>query len=458
MKKKKNKTKPLIITGCFIFLLVAVLIIIILAQPKAEDDWTGEMGDINIVETEEDIETLPGNITDSFGLEYEYTRIASLGFETYVPVGWEVLCEKDYIYFIAPESETDYKYTEIAFCVSNINSGRHIKDAASLTMLSEYVQNNLRYHSHNIPFVISTISGNVYTELYDMDKPKYIVRTTDKYEEYDTIPEYASNMIEGYHFIGYYCAPKLVFVHEDDPIRSQVQPYSVYYQLYMDGQDTTVFAAVNGPLATEERIQEIGKTIAYNTNPYKNTKYDYRGSFEEIKMKRVKIGSLEFATKDMEDIEEQQGTDYYVSKLSSDPENLAYQSYFIVREHRYEENYKDIVDDSFMLAEWNISNENVETLIKKYARNKLLQQPVYSTSKENVVMMGKEAVKVIWSVDMPYGSDARKYTNAIMPAKFCTYVIPDGENVYTITISYTTYQKYSALNYLEKVLSISRLD
>lgn len=422
MKKEKTRkelNKNLLIVAIFLVIAAIILIILnIISNSKEEINWDDDnYGDIAISdEEEEEKEVFPDNITDAYGLEYEYTKIPAYGFSTYIPVGWEIKYEKDFLYFIAPE-DSDYQYTEIAFCTMDLNS---IYDKTELMYITDYAQKNIRNHNHDYPFVISTVSNNQYVELKDGDR-----------------------------LIGYYCQPLTEFIWEDEPIKSHWSPYTVFYQLNTNAS-TTTFSAVVGPRNNYLQIDEIGKTIAYNTFSYSNTDFDYN-EFEKISYEKQTIGNMFFRVKSSDDVVKQ-GNTY---NLSNNPKSLAFNCKLQVQQDYLEGELDDYLTDEKMLAMWVNSNDVIKENYTEF-NNKNLDNPTFKIeSSENVAMFNKNCRKITWRVDLDITASSRKYVNAIMPATFTTYLVPDGNNVYSYTINYTVYQKYSALKYIEKTMQLS---
>lgn len=459
-KKKKILTRSEMqnkIIKALIFLGIALIVLVILNIIKNKEqkveNWSEEnFGDIVLTETEEDVEEIPPNIFDAFGLEYEYTKIPSLGFSTYIPVGWEFLYQDDYLYFMSPKDGGDeMQQVEIAFCVTDVNN---IKDKQELLLISEYAQKNLRNHCQNLPFVISTVTNNQYTELYDETKPVYIVKSSTSYNEYLEEPIDAKVYEKGYHLIGYYCNPLCQFVYEDNPIKSNWSPYAAFYQLNTN-KTTTLFASIVGPRMYELQIEEIGKTIAYNTNEYENTKFDFN-TFEKTKFKKRTIGDMFYRIKDEEDVEEETSNLY---NLSTNPKSLGYNCRLSIKQDRLKVDLNDYFTEEIMTSLWLSSNEFANQEYTEFHRKESLTKPTYNIlTKDTVQMFNKNCMKITWNVDMELSSNSRKYVNSIMPTLFNTYLIPDGNNVYIYTINYTVYQKYSAQKYIDRVLELSGFD
>lgn len=427
-KDRKNKTmtkKEINKSFIFVFIILIIAFFVLLflnitKNPHNNATWDNtEYGDIVVSETEEEKEVLPENIFDAYGLEYEYTKIPYWGTYVYKPVGWEVLYQKDFIYFIAPDDvEGNYQNTEIALCVTNVSN---IYDKRELIYISDYVQKNIRNHRQDLPFVISTVSNNQYVDLYDGDK-----------------------------LIGYYCTPLCVFIYEDNPIKSNWSPYTTFYQLNTNNT-TSLFLAVVGQRNYEAEIEEIAKTIAYNSGAYKNTQFDYN-EFENIPLRKITIGDMFFRLKDTEDVKETNGG----YNLSTNISSLAFNCKLRVKQEYYTGELEDYFTEDIMKNIWIYSNDVIKDKYTEF-NNKVLENPTYTiTDDTNVQMFNKDCRKITWSVNMDISSSSRKYVNSIMPAMFTTYVIPgNNHDVYTFTINYTVYQKYSALNYLDRTMQLA---
>lgn len=426
-KKNKELTreelrKSIIFTLIILSIILVVLVIIKMSSSSEESiDWTdSNYGDIVISETEpEPEEILPNNIFDAYGLEYEYTKIPSLGLATYIPIGWEVITQKDFIYFVAPDDvEGNYKYIEIALCVTDVGN---IHDKKELVYISNYINNNIRNHNHDYPFVISTVTENQYVELKDGDE-----------------------------LIGYYCKPLVEFIYEDNPYKSHWSPYTVFYQLNTN-PTTTLFAAVVGPRNYIDEIDEIGKTIAYNTEKYSNTQFDFN-TYEKFNYAEYTIGKMTYRVKNTPDVSIFDG----VYNLSTDPTSLAFNSKLIVSQNILRvNNLEEYFTDSVMWSIWIKSNDVIYDNYTKW-NNKTITSPTFNIDNiETVQMYNKECKKIDWTINVDISSNARIYSSAIMPARFTTYLVPDSDSVYSFTITYTTYQKYSALKYLEKTMQLT---
>lgn len=448
---KSEMQKKIIVV--MIFLFIALIILVILNIIRYEDNkvvgWTDDnYGDIILSETKEEIEEIPENIFDDYGLEYEYVKIPSLGFSTYIPVGWEYLYQDEYLYFMSPkDGGEDMQQIEIAFCVTDVNN---IKDKNELLFISEYTQKNLRNHCQNLPFIISTISNNDYTELYDKSKPVYAINENNRYEETTETPIDTKVYENGYHFIGYYCKPLCQFVYEDNPTKSNWSPYAVFYQLNTNS-NTTLFTAITGPRMYDLQIEEIGKIISDNTSTYENTKFDFN-TFEKTKFKKYNIGNMFFRIKDEEDVEIK---DSYVANLSNNPKSLAYNCNVIIKQDRLKDELKNYFTEDIMKSLWLTSNEYSEENNTEFS-NKNLTLPTYNIiTSEEIQMFNRNCMKITWNIDMSIDENSRKYVNSIMPTQFTTYLIPDGKNIYLYTINYTQYQKYSAQKYIDRILELS---
>ena len=420
MTKKEINKSFVVVFAVLIISFFALLFLNISNKEKEVKGWDDtEYGDIVVSETTEEVEEIPENIFDAYGLEYEYVKIPSWGTYVYIPVGWEPLYQKDFIYFIAPDDvEGNYQNTEIALCVTDVSN---ISDKKELLYISDYVQKNIRNHNQDLPFVISTVSNNQYSDIYDV-----------------------------YKLLGYYCSPLSEFIYEDNPIKSHWSPYTSFYQLNTN-KTTSLFEAVVGPRNYSKEIEEIAKTIAYNSGAYKNTQFDYN-EFEKVPLKKVQIGDMFFRLKDTDDVKET-SSGY---NLSSDINSLAFNCKLKIKQEYYAGSLDDYFSEDFMKNIWIYSNDVIKDNYTEFT-NKRIQSPTYTINdEENVQIFNKDCKKITWSVNMNINSNSRKYVNAIMPAMFTTYIVPGNNNqIYTFTINYTVYQKYSALNYLERTMQLA---
>lgn len=438
MDRKKSLIQLSVVL--LIILIVAVAIKIVNRPPKLEDWSDTNYGDIVVTPSDEDVEVLPENIVDAYGLEYEAYKIPSLGIITFKPIGWEVRCEGEYIYFIAPEENTQsannaydyefssmldddkysaYKHAEIALCVLESEA---INDRYNVSFITEYAMRNLKCHNKR-KLAVGKISGQNFARMENKGE-----------------------------LIGYYCSPEVNFVIENQPEKGNAwSPYSLFYLLNTN-DNTCLFSSIIGPRNSSMQLDEIGKTIAYNTSAYKNTKFDFN-TFEKAPMSRIKVGNAEFLM--LDSYNENVVSGYY--NLSNNPNELTYDCIFYVFSQANADGFAskenlDSFNDTIMSAIWRTTSEAAKDNYHDVS-SKNLEMPKYVIEKEeSIEIAGKMAKKYTWNVSLPMDANSRQYLDSIMPVTYTSYVIPNGNQTYCFSIKYTLYQKYCAVNFIEKVM------
>lgn len=405
---------------------VSVMLIIILAgiigykfftREKAPDtdSWNGaEFGDIVVNMEEDEKEEIPDNIFDAYGLEYEYTKIPSFGIYTYKPVCWEILYDNDFFYFISPEDDEDYPHVEIALCTVNIGSINNVYDR---TFAQNYVQTNIKNHN-TTELAAKLITNNDYIAIKD-----------------------------GGDLFAYYAKPSIEYRRMDDAAKGGWNPYSVFYMLNVD-DDITTFCCVSGPKMLVDNIEEIAKTLAYNTARYENTKFDYN-ELMNVKMTRRSMDDMTYLVK-----EKVVETINYDGKydLSDNISSLAFNVKLVVRQEALDGDIEDFVDYDFMKSLFSITSPVYHEYESDFSR-KGLENPTFSVdSIEKREIAGKDARKVVWRAEIDNDSTGRTRTDSIMPKMFTTYIIHNNKDVYSFTINYTKYQKYAANEYIDKTM------
>lgn len=428
MENKSEYLKKNII-GVGIIASVILIIIIgykfITREKPTSESWTdAEFGDIVVTPEETETEELPENIFDMYNQEYEFTKLASVGVSTYKPVGWDAFYDNEFFYFTAPEGDENYPHVEIGICVVDIGSINNTYDRA---FAQKYMQENIKNHN-TTDLSAELFSNNSYT------------------------PVKINNEI-----IGYYSNPDIEFRREDDVSKGGWNPYSVVYLMYID-DDIAAFCCVTGPKMCIDRIDEMAKTVAYNTLKYTNTKFDF-AQLLNVPMKKTSIGNVTYMVKDLN--VESSETDFYNGAvtgyggnymLSTNISSIAYNCRLIVSMGSFEGNLDDYVDRNFMKNTYRSCSQIFQKNETEFER-KGLPSPQYKVdSIEAVSIANKDARKVTWHVEVESDSTSRTKVDSIMPKMFTTYVFHDNDTAYSFTVNYTKYQKYAATEYLNKTI------
>jgi len=435
-KEKKPLTRKRIKIQLFISLLffVAITLGVILLmkykEKQEESPWENKeefVGGIIISTQEEEKEVIPENIFDEYGLEYEFVKIPYWGISTYMPVGWKFTHEKDFLYFTSMDEDGEYKNAEIALCTMNVENFYNKKD---IMRCSYYIERNLRNHCF-------ADNGN-YVNL--------IIATCNNNTSYEDIKDEKGNLI------GYELNPYVTFADEDDPIFITRNEYGIHvlFHYLNTNHNYVTFSSVVGQKGYKDQLDAIGRIIKNNTKSYANTKFDDY-EFNRTKLQVAEVGNMFYRVIDSEYVE--RNSDKWT--LSTNVKSLAFNSILQVRQQRATENIEDVLTEKLMIDLWRNSNEVIKDSYMTITEKDLEIPYVRKIVTEDVSLFNKRCKIITWTVDAEINSTIRHYVNAIMPATFTTYIIPDKDNVYLFTINYTHFQKSSALEFMKKMMSLS---
>lgn len=413
MKKNSN-------TWLIILLITFAIVFIgykLLTREKGPDKWddTTEFGDINITEDEEEVEVIPENIVDAFGLEYEFTKMPTYGVSTYKPVGWDVEIEDDFIYFIAPEDvDGNYKHTEIAFCVISTNS---FFDLDEQKYIREYAHTNIKNHN-SVKMKASLVS----------------------------LVDYTTIKKNGEDF-GFFASPHVEFRRESDPLKGGWEPYAQFY-IIKTSDTEAVFIGTTGPLNYTMEIEEIAKTLAYNTENYVSNKFD-RENYTKFELEKVEYGNMYYSIKK----EVADSSNYTFMEIADEFNQHGYRSYFsVISKERNDDNDVELANNT--MSSLSAIHDPVYANSTKWFARKDIPEVKYNISfSESINMYGVTCKKILWNYNVELNNPSRKYMGGMMPKYFITYIVPspDGNNYY-FTINFTSYQKMSAESFIEKVM------
>lgn len=426
-KKKYLKREALSILIILLLIIAGISIYKIVTSEKSNlPEWdSSEFGDIVVTEEDADKEKIPDNITDAYGLEYEYIKIPSVGIYTYKPVQWEILYEDDFFYFLSPEGDDKYPHMEAAICTVSINN---IENTYDRTFAQRYIQKNIENHN------TQTLEAMLFLD-----------------NQYQRIEN-------GGETFGYYCAPNIEFTVPDQPEKGGWNPYSVIYMLNID-YDTATFLCFTGPKNYTMELDEVAKTMAYNTGKYENTDFDF-SDFLKTRMKKTKEGNISYLTRDKEfDSGNKLGRsvmtfaygDETQYMLSDDITSLAFNCKFYAGMDYLESGIDKYDLNGFMETMFLKTSSCYMDGREKFADGRLENPKYIIDSIEKINIANKDARKITWRAEMPSDSTGREYVDSIMPKMFTSCLVPDEDTVYIFTISYTKYQKYAALSLFEKI-------
>ena len=170
-------------------------------------------------------------------------------------------------------------------------------------------------------------------------------------------------------------------------------------------------------------------------------------------MSRIKVGNAEFLM--LDSYNENVVSGYY--NLSDNPNELTYDCIFYVFSQANADGFAskenlDSFNDTIMSAIWRTTSEAAKDNYHDVS-SKNLEMPKYVIEKEeSIEIAGKMAKKYTWNVSLPIDANSRQYLDSIMPVTYTSYVIPNGNQIYCFSIKYTLYQKYCAVNFIEKVM------
>lgn len=431
LTKEKIKKEILISMIFFIVLTIGIIILGHYRNQPVEEPWLDEekfKGGIIVSPDNTEKEEIPPNIFDKYGLEYEYIKIPSLGICTYVPVGWEIIFEKDFIYFNSKDEDGEYKNTEIAFCVMDVENFANRKE---LLFSSYYIERNLRNHC-------KADSG----QLLDL-----LITTTNNNTNYQAVYD------ENEKLVAYILNPYVTFADENDPYRANRNEYGIHTLFYYinTNSDTMTFCSVVGQKGYKDYIEEIGKTVFENTKKYELTQFDYN-EFEKTKLREETVGKMFYRIIDTEYVEKN-GTGW---NLSTNIKSLAFNcNLFVFEQYLGDKTLENFLDEDIMENIWIQSNEVAGDYIYTIKEKKYDLPDYRILLKENFQKFNKNCKAITWQVTTEKDSSIRCYVDSIIPAYFTTYLIPDGDMVYVFTINYNKYQKDSALQFMEKILNVS---
>lgn len=452
-----NNILKKLITGVIVMLVLIGIIlaarVVRLSGEKKKMQWqdgSGELGTITEDYEQGDAADVREDIVDAYGNEYSYTKIPSMGIATYIPKGWEFYGDGRYIYVSAPD-DSEMKYTEIAICTNNLED-KDLSSKGSITGAVDYVLNSLKYHTHELELNLSLTSDNSLTADYDYTTEVFITKDNGDYKEYTENPEDASVVSKGPRLVGYRSSPNLTFVDPNN-VFTHTSPYAVLYFCKVGNSNQTAFFSVIGPRNYELKLEEMATTIGYNVVEYVSDSKDYNSVFTNVNLEKETIGDLFFFYKEDDDTEKEKSVNsVFVNTISKDPLSLGYGCKTSLV-YKNGVNIEDTLTEDDMMMIWGMDDGIYEGYSKALSGN--IMKPDFDKREvKRVDIANKETRVVEWNMNAKYIHNGRNYFHPNLPRQYYTYLIPSDKGTYIYTISYQTYQKYAARQYMDKVATM----